>query len=79
MYSQVGMKLTPPEAKLPAIHQAYPSRSFLKPNIFLNLSRKAKFKAWVGKYRMTLAVLPRQRESTPSSRLVREKQSTIPL
>ena len=40
---------------------------------------KAKFNACVGKYRMTLAVLPRQRESTPSSRLVREKQSTIPL
>jgi hypothetical protein len=28
---------------------------------------KAKLSAWVGKYRMTLAVLPRQRETTPSS------------
>ena len=39
----------------------------------------AKFKAWVGKYRMTFAVLPRQRDTRPSSRYVREKQSTIPL
>ena len=40
---------------------------------------KAKFSAWVGKYRMTLAVLPRQRERRPSSRYVRAKQSLIPL
>ena len=39
----------------------------------------AKLRACVGKYRMTLAVLPRQRETRPSSRYVREKQSTMPL
>ena len=40
---------------------------------------KAKFNAWVGKYRMTLAVLPLQRARTPSSRVVRAKQSPMPL
>ena len=40
---------------------------------------KAKFRACVGKYRITLAVFPLQREIRPSSRYVRAKASPIPL
>lgn len=45
----------------------------------LYVSRKAKLRAWVGKYRMTLAVLPLHRATTPSAAVVRRKQSAIPL
>ena len=45
----------------------------------LYLSLKAKFKAWVGKYLITLAMLPRQYEAKPCSFGMRTKQSIIPL
>ena len=41
-------------------------------------SLKAKLRAWVGKYLMTLAKFPRQKEPTPSEAIVRLVQSTIP-
>jgi len=40
---------------------------------------KAKFRAWVGKYLMTFARLPLQREPKPCSLMTLEKQSPIPL
>jgi hypothetical protein len=42
------------------------------------LSLKAKLSAWVGKYRMTLAKLPRQKARNPCSLGIRTKQSTMP-
>lgn len=47
-------------------------------NMFLMVSLKAKLKACVGKYRMTLARFPRQKESTPCSADTRVKQFPIP-
>ena len=47
-------------------------------NMFLMVSLKAKLKACVGKYRMTLARLPRQKEAMPCSADTRVKQFTIP-
>ncbi len=47
-------------------------------NMFLMVSLKAKLKACVGKYRMTLARLPRQKEATPCSAATREKQLLMP-
>ncbi len=47
-------------------------------NMFLMVSLKAKLKACVGKYRMTLARFPRQKDSTPCSADTRVKQLAIP-
>ena len=47
-------------------------------NAALILSLKAKFKAWVGKYRMQFAKFPRQNDMTPSLASVRLEHSTIP-
>ena len=47
--------------------------------ISLKVSLKAKLKACVGKYRITLAVLPRQKEATPCSEDTRVKQLRIPV
>lgn len=44
----------------------------------LYLSLKAKLRACVGKYLITLAKLPRQYERSPCSLGIRTKQSTIP-
>ncbi len=43
------------------------------------LTLKAKLKAWVGKYRMTLARLPLQNEAKPCSAVTRVKQLPIPV
>lgn len=70
----------PPEARLPAkylqnwVRLSTPSRK-----IFLYLSLKAKLRAWVGKYLMTLARLPLQKERNPCSLGIRVTQSMIPL
>ena len=42
------------------------------------VSLKAKLKACVGKYRTTLARLPRQKEANPCSAVTRVKQLTMP-
>ena len=42
------------------------------------VSLKAKLKAWVGKYRTTLARLPRQKLAKPCSAVTRVKQFTMP-
>ena len=47
-------------------------------NMFLMVSLKAKLKACVGKYRMTLARFPRQKDSTPCSADTRVKQFAMP-
>jgi len=47
-------------------------------NMFLMVSLKAKLKACVGKYRITLARFPRQKDSTPCSADTRVKQFPIP-
>ena len=44
----------------------------------LMVSLKAKLKACVGKYRTTLARLPRQKEAKPCSAVTRVKQLTMP-
>ena len=45
----------------------------------LMVSLKAKLKACVGKYRITLTVLPRQKAEKPCSDVTRVKQSTMPV
>ena len=47
--------------------------------IALYVSLNAKFRACVGKYRMTFARLPRQNEMNPCSAGIRRAQSMIPL
>ena len=47
-------------------------------NMFLIVSLKAKLNACVGKYRMTLAKFPRQKDRTPCSADTRVKQFAIP-
>ena len=47
-------------------------------NMFLMVSLKAKLKACVGKYRITLARFPRQKDSTPCSADTRVKQFAMP-
>jgi hypothetical protein len=47
-------------------------------NRFLMVSLKAKLKACVGKYRMTLARLPRQKDAMPCSADTRVKQFRMP-
>lgn len=70
----------PPDAKLPAkylqnwVRLSTPSRK-----TFLYLSLKAKLRACVGKYLMTLAKLPLQNDRKPCSLGIRTTQSTIPL
>jgi hypothetical protein len=46
---------------------------------FLKVSLKAKFKAWVGKYLMTLAKFPLYKAFGPSSEITLEKQFPIPV
>jgi len=46
---------------------------------FLKVSLKAKFKAYVGKYLMTLAKFPLYKAPTPSSLRTLVKQFTIPV
>merc|ERR1711892_28130 len=67
----------PPEAMLAVSFSVYEA-SFGVANMALILSLKAKFNAWVGKYRMQLAKFPRQKAPKPSSFMVRLVQSTIP-
>merc|ERR1719244_1271712 len=70
----------PPDARLPAKYRqncwrlSTPSRK-----IFLYLSLKAKLRAWVGKYLMTLARLPLQNDRKPCSLGILTTQSMIPL
>jgi len=47
-------------------------------NMFLMVSLNAKLKAWVGKYRTTLARLPLQKLANPCSADTRVKQLAIP-
>lgn len=54
------------------------SKNNLSPHTCLYLSLKAKLRACVGKYLITLARLPRQYERRPCSLGIRTKQSTIP-
>lgn len=70
----------PPDARLPAkyLQNCVCLSTSLRKN-FLYLSLKAKLRAWVGKYLMTLARLPLQKARTPCSLGIRAKQSTKPL
>lgn len=48
----------PPLARFPRKNLSLSSLGVHRTKIFLYLSLKAKFSAWVGKYRITLAVFP---------------------
>ena len=48
-------------------------------NRALMVSLNAKLKAWVGKYRMTFTVFPRQKAEKPCSDDTRVKQLTMPV
>lgn len=70
----------PPEAKFPAKYlQNWVLLSTPPKKTCLYLSLKAKLRAWVGKYRMTLAKFPLQKDRKPCSLGIRTKQSTIPV
>jgi hypothetical protein len=69
----------PPDAMFPKKNL---KGSFLELNGFkylLYVSLKAKFKAYVGKYLITFAKFPLQRDMKPYSLVTLEKQSPIPL
>ena len=69
---------SPPEAMLMAKNFQKSVLGLALGKRFLMVSLKAKLKACVGKYRMTLARLPRQKDSTPCSADTRVKQFPIP-
>lgn len=78
MHSDVAPAAAP-DAKFPKKYR--PSCVFLSmpfKKIYLYLSFSAKFSACVGKYRITLAKLPRQNATKPCSFGMRTKQSMIP-
>merc|ERR1712168_385667 len=70
----------PPDARFPAKYrQNWARLSTPSRKIFLYLSLKAKLRAWVGKYLMTLARFPLQKERKPCSLGIRTTQSMMPL
>merc|ERR1719460_3477954 len=69
----------PPEAMLARKNLVNSVLALYLGNIALMVSLKAKLNAWVGKYRMTLTVLPRQKAEKPCSDDTRVKQLRMPV
>lgn len=74
-----GWEAGAPEAMLEAKNCQNSVLGLYFGNMALMVSLKAKLNACVGKYRMTLTVLPRQKAEKPCSDDTRVKQSTMPV